>query len=132
MRLQAEGIRVQTYANSETAFHGIIDDPVELSLLDIKMPRMDGMKMLSRLITNISDGSRLDVELARSRMRRMDIGRLLPILAEAHESADRDGPRTRVAVVEDDAAGIPPGSPDLIFEHFYSGRPPRDTVPTLV
>lgn len=49
MGLEAEGFRVRTYADSETALRSIIADPVDLALLDIKMPRMDGMEMLSRL-----------------------------------------------------------------------------------
>ncbi len=49
MGLEAEGFRVRTYADGETALREIAEDPVDLALLDIKMPRMDGMELLSRL-----------------------------------------------------------------------------------
>ena len=62
----------------------------------------DDVRRLDRLITDISDASRLDVELARSRMEPVDVGRLLPALAEAHESAGGDGPAARVRCAGED------------------------------
>lgn len=49
MGLEAEGFRVRAYADCETALRGIRAEPVDLALLDIRMPRMDGMEMLARL-----------------------------------------------------------------------------------
>ncbi len=65
----------------------------------------DDVRRLDRLITDISDVSRLDVELARSRMRRVDLGRLLPMLADAHESADGNGPAPRVRCTDANVGG---------------------------
>ncbi len=49
MALQAEGFTVRTYNDGEEGFKGISDTPPDLVVLDIKMPRMDGMEVLSKL-----------------------------------------------------------------------------------
>ena len=52
--LEAEGFRVRTYTDGADALRGITAQPVELVVLDIKMPRMDGMELLQRLRKNSS------------------------------------------------------------------------------
>jgi two-component system, OmpR family, response regulator ChvI len=47
--LEDEGYDVDTYADGEKALSGIGGRPVDLAILDIKMPRMDGMELLSAL-----------------------------------------------------------------------------------
>ena len=47
--LQAEGFVVRVYADGDTALKALIDNPPDLVVLDIKMPRMDGMEVLRRL-----------------------------------------------------------------------------------
>ena len=49
MTLEAEGFGVRTYTDGESALAGIMSKPVDLAVLDIKMPRMDGMELLQRL-----------------------------------------------------------------------------------
>ena len=49
MALEAEGYSVRTYADGEDALRGISRQPVDLAILDIKMPRMDGMELLQKL-----------------------------------------------------------------------------------
>lgn len=49
MALEAEGYLVQTYTDGETALRGLLSRPVSLAVLDIKMPRMDGLELLRRL-----------------------------------------------------------------------------------
>jgi two-component system response regulator ChvI len=49
MALQAEGFEVDTYTDGKEALEGLARKPVDLALLDIKMPRMDGMELLRRL-----------------------------------------------------------------------------------
>jgi len=49
MTLEAEGFQVRTYTDGESALAGILAKPVDLAVLDIKMPRMDGMELLQRL-----------------------------------------------------------------------------------
>jgi two-component system response regulator ChvI len=47
--LETEGYRVRTYKDGEEALRGINQQPVDLAILDIKMPRMDGMELLQNL-----------------------------------------------------------------------------------
>jgi two-component system response regulator ChvI len=49
MALEAEGFTVRTFNDGAEALRGITAQPVDLAVLDIKMPRMDGMELLSRL-----------------------------------------------------------------------------------
>jgi two-component system response regulator ChvI len=51
MTLEQEGFTVRTYTDGESALQGLIARPVDLAVLDIKMPRMDGMELLQRLRT---------------------------------------------------------------------------------
>jgi two-component system, OmpR family, response regulator ChvI len=47
--LQAEGFATRIYTDGESALKALIDNPPELAVCDIKMPRMDGLEMLRRL-----------------------------------------------------------------------------------
>ncbi|HEY9539390.1 MAG TPA: response regulator transcription factor [Kiloniellaceae bacterium] len=47
--LEAEGFKVRTYNDGAEALRGISASPVDLAVLDIKMPRMDGMELLGHL-----------------------------------------------------------------------------------
>jgi two-component system response regulator ChvI len=47
--LEAEGFTVRTYEDGEAALKGLQAKPVDLAVLDIKMPRLDGLELLSRL-----------------------------------------------------------------------------------
>jgi two-component system response regulator ChvI len=49
MTLEAEGFEVRTFTDGETALRSLSHRPVDLAVLDIKMPRLDGMELLSRL-----------------------------------------------------------------------------------
>ena len=49
MTLEQEGYQVRTFTDGESALQGITARPVDLAVLDIKMPRMDGMELLQRL-----------------------------------------------------------------------------------
>ncbi|HQT67646.1 MAG TPA: response regulator transcription factor [Acetobacteraceae bacterium] len=51
MTLEQEGFTVRTYTDGESALQGMLAKPVDLAVLDIKMPRMDGMELLQRLRT---------------------------------------------------------------------------------
>ena len=52
MALEAEGFKVRTYTDGSEALRGLAANPVDLAILDIKMPRMDGMELLGRLRQN--------------------------------------------------------------------------------
>ena len=47
--LEAVGYRINTYADGVSALVGFQTAPPDLAILDIKMPRMDGMETLRRL-----------------------------------------------------------------------------------
>src|SRR5215475_717800 len=49
MALEVEGFAVRTYTDGAEALRGLTAQPVDLAILDIKMPRMDGMELLERL-----------------------------------------------------------------------------------
>jgi two-component system response regulator ChvI len=43
MALEAEGYKVRTYNDGASALEALSEDPADLGIFDIKMPRMDGM-----------------------------------------------------------------------------------------
>jgi two-component system, OmpR family, response regulator ChvI len=47
--LEAEGYRIQTFTDGASALEGLKQNQPDLAILDIKMPRMDGMELLRRL-----------------------------------------------------------------------------------
>jgi two-component system, OmpR family, response regulator ChvI len=47
--LQNEGFEVRLYADGQTALKALLDNPPDLAVLDIKMPRMDGIELLRRV-----------------------------------------------------------------------------------
>lgn len=49
MALQSEGFRTRVYADGATALKAMLHEPPDLAVVDIKMPRMDGVELLRRL-----------------------------------------------------------------------------------
>ncbi|MEW5963115.1 MAG: response regulator transcription factor [Pseudomonadota bacterium] len=49
MALEAEGYKVRTYPDGQAAFEALSEEPADLGIFDIKMPRMDGMELLRRV-----------------------------------------------------------------------------------
>jgi two-component system, OmpR family, response regulator ChvI len=47
--LQAEGLVTRLYTDGETALKALTENPADLGVFDIKMPRMDGHQLLRRL-----------------------------------------------------------------------------------
>ncbi|MBA4747145.1 MAG: response regulator transcription factor [Sphingopyxis sp.] len=47
--LQAEGFVTRIYADGEAALKPLLDNPPDLAVFDIKMPRLDGLELLRRL-----------------------------------------------------------------------------------
>ena len=47
--LQTEGFLTRVYSDGETALKALSDNPADLAIFDIKMPRMDGLELLRRL-----------------------------------------------------------------------------------
>ena len=49
MALEAEGYEISTFNDGEAGLKGILDGAPDLVVLDIKMPRMNGMEVLEKL-----------------------------------------------------------------------------------
>ncbi|TAN46232.1 MAG: response regulator transcription factor [Rhodospirillales bacterium] len=49
LMLEAEGFKVRTYSDGAEALRGLSAQPPDLAVLDIKMPRMDGLELLQKL-----------------------------------------------------------------------------------
>ena len=47
--LQSEGFATRVYSDGEAALKALLENPPELAVFDIKMPKMDGMELLRRL-----------------------------------------------------------------------------------
>ncbi len=47
--LQAEGFATRVYTDGQTALKALLENPPDLAIFDIKMPRMDGLDLLQRL-----------------------------------------------------------------------------------
>ena len=49
MALEAEGFRVRSFTDGESALEGLKHMPADIGIFDIKMPRMDGLELLRKL-----------------------------------------------------------------------------------
>ncbi len=47
--MQSEGFSTRVYSDAETALKALTDNPADLGIFDIKMPRMDGLELLRQL-----------------------------------------------------------------------------------
>jgi len=52
--LQSEGFVTRLYSDGETALPALIENPPDLAVFDIKMPRMDGMELLRRVRAHVA------------------------------------------------------------------------------
>lgn len=68
---------------------------------------LDDVQRLDRLITDISDASRLDAELARARMERVDLAKLLQALVEIHvDTAKPEDPKLSLELAAESGLAI--------------------------
>ena len=47
--MQSEGFATRIYSDAETALKALLEQPADLGIFDIKMPRMDGLELLRAL-----------------------------------------------------------------------------------
>ena len=59
--LQAEGYATRLYSDGESALKALSENPPDLAVFDIKMPRMDGLELLRRLRETAGAGALLPV-----------------------------------------------------------------------
>ena len=67
----------------------------------------DDVRRLDRLITDISDASRLDAELSRAKAKPVEIAPLLSVLAEIHQATRQEGQPVVLTDIRQDTAGTP-------------------------
>ncbi|MDE7547552.1 stimulus-sensing domain-containing protein [Acetobacter fabarum] len=67
----------------------------------------DDVRRLDRLITDISDASRLDAEMSRAKARPVAVGPLLAVLTEIHQATRQNGQPVMVTDVQDDTPEHP-------------------------
>lgn len=113
--LQAEGFVTRLYPDGEAALKALIENPPDLAILDIKMPRMDGLELLRRLrekqttpvIFLTSKDDELDEALglalgaddyiAKPFSQRLLIARIRAILRRAELTAGHDAEQSEVS-----------------------------------
>lgn len=113
--LQAEGFMTRIYSDPEGALKALLDNPADLAVFDIKMPRMDGIELLRRLreksqmpvIFLTSKADELDEALglamgaddyiAKPFSQRLLLARIRAILRRAEVSKTPDAPDEPVA-----------------------------------
>ncbi|SFP38148.1 response regulator transcription factor [Sphingomonas rubra] len=116
--LQTEGFLTRVYSDGDAALKALIENPPDLAIFDIKMPRMDGLELLRRLrerrdtpvIFLTSKDDELDEALglalgaddyiAKPFSQRLLIARVRAILRRAEPSVARDDERQSTAVLE--------------------------------
>lgn len=85
-----------------------VDDPVlKAQLLDIAT---HDVRRIDRLVTEISDASRIDAEMSRTEFEQVDLAKLLQTIVASREERDENERRTVVIEVEEGpiyVAGIP-------------------------
>ena len=110
-----------------------IEDPEQQTRLMAII--VEDVQRLDRLITDISDASRLDAELSRAEMDTVDLGAILWALVEIHRTtATSDQVRLRLEIASDDRLDIN-GIEDRLVEVFQnlianaaSFSPPGGTI----
>jgi len=95
-----------------------IDDPVKQRRLMAII--QDDVERLDRLITDISDASRLDAELSRLEMSATDIAAMLRALVEMHEETRPDGGPRLVLDAPRDRPLVVPGIESRLSQVFLN------------
>lgn len=96
---------------------------------------LDDVQRLDRLISDISDASRLDAELSRAETDTVEVGDLLRALVAVQEAGEReDGPRFRLDVLDHQDLAVPgiEGRLGQVFRNLISNAvtfsPPGGTI----
>jgi two-component system, OmpR family, response regulator ChvI len=144
MLLEQEGYHVRTFADGAAALTALTAAPPELAILDIKMPRMDGLELLRRLRQKVEDlpvifltskdeeidelmglNAGADDYIRKPFSQRLLLERVKAVLrrAEAHKGEPADLENRKEALVRGKLALDP-----LRHECTWEGKPVRLTV----
>ncbi len=144
--LEQEGYHVRTYTDGAQALSAFASTPPDLAVLDIKMPRMDGMEVLRRLrqksdlpvIFLTSKDEEIDELMALNAgaddyikkpfSQRLFLERVKAILRRAELRGERAAPRSPRPGLLARQADDGPGAPCLRLER-HGRDPDRDRVP---
>ena len=145
MALEAEGFAVRCYADGAEALRGMSAQPVDLAILDIKMPRMDGMELLEQLrkqshmpvifLTSKDDevdevlGLRMGADdyIKKPFSQRLLIERIRALLRRGELARERDDPQGE-PVIQRGELLLDPARHQCTW-NGRAGRPDRDRVP---
>lgn len=110
MGLKAQGYAVRVYADPQAALRALTDNPPDIAVLDIKMPRLDGLELLARLrqtsalpvifLTSVDDeageaeglAAGADDYIAKPFSQRLLVARIEAVLRRARARAAAAGP----------------------------------------
>ena len=132
--LQAEGFATRVYSDGATALKAMLENPPDLAVCDIKMPRMDGLELLEKL----REKSRLPVIFLTSKDEELD--EAIGLAAGADDYIVKPFSQRllvarirailrRVELVRGDAAAPEPeGLPEPIRRGRLEMDPPRHSV----
>lgn len=116
--LETEGYKIRTYNEGASALDAFAEDPPDLAILDIKMPRMDGMELLRKIrqtmelpvifLTSKDDeidelfGLKMGADdyIAKPFSQRLLIERVKAVLRRASARADTNGEASGADIVE--------------------------------
>ncbi len=116
--LETEGYKIRTYNEGASALEAFAEDPPDLAILDIKMPRMDGMELLRKIrqtmelpvifLTSKDDeidelfGLKMGADdyIAKPFSQRLLIERVKAVLRRASARADTSGEASGADIVE--------------------------------
>ena len=120
--LQAEGFITRIYSDPEGALKALLDNPADLAVFDIKMPRMDGLELLRRL----REKSKMPVIFLTSKADELDEALGLAMGADDYISKPFSQrllfARSGAIVRRAEASGTPEASDEPVAEPIIRGR----------
>ncbi|MEJ7933182.1 response regulator transcription factor [Sphingobium sp. AN558] len=130
--LQAEGFVTRIYSDPEAALKALLENPADLAVFDVKMPRMDGIELLRRL----REKAQMPVIFLTSKTDELDEALGLAMGADDYISKPFSQrlliARIRAILRRAEVSRTPPAPDDPVVEPIVRGRlemdPPRHRV----
>ncbi len=130
--LQAEGFVTRIYSDPEAALKALLENPADLAVFDVKMPRMDGIELLRRL----REKAQMPVIFLTSKTDELDEALGLAMGADDYIAKPFSQrlliARIRAILRRAEVSRTPPAPDDPVVEPIVRGRlemdPPRHRV----